>query len=258
MTEVNKKLILQALNVITLIITVIINYLAALIPLGLGNTGYISDLYPNLFVPAGITFSIWAVIYLFLGIFVVYQFRDAFKQEKVEMPFLERISYLFIISNIANTIWILFWHYGLIYLSIIAMIIILLSLIWIYLRLEIGKTQVSTKEKWFVHISFSIYLGWITVATIANVTAVLVSAGVESYGLLAEILTILVISVAVLITFAMLFLRKDYAYSLVVLWAVFGIFLKQLGINLTVTITAIIAVILIAAGIIYTGFIAKK
>jgi hypothetical protein len=258
MTEVNKKLILQALNVITLIITVIINYLAALIPLGLGNTGYISDLYPNLFVPAGITFSIWAVIYLFLGIFVVYQFRDAFKQEKVEMPFLERISYLFIISNIANTIWILFWHYGLIYLSIIAMIIILLSLIWIYLRLEIGKTQVSTKEKWFVHISFSIYLGWITVATIANVTAVLVSAGVESYGLLAEILTILVISVAVLITFAMLFLRKDYAYSLVVLWAVFGIFLKQLGINLTITITAIIAVILIAAGIIYTGFIAKK
>ena len=180
MTEFNKKLILQVFNLITLIITVIINYLAALLPLGLGNTGEISDLYPNLFVPAGITFSIWAVIYLFLGIFVVYQFRDVFKQEKVDMPFLERISYLFIINSLANTIWILFWHYGLIYLSIIAMIVILLSLIWIYLRLEIGKTQVSSKEKWFVHIPFSIYLGWITVATIANVTAVLVSAGVES------------------------------------------------------------------------------
>ena len=258
MTQVNKKLILQILNLITLILTVLINYLAALIPLGLGNTGEISDLYPNLFVPAGITFSIWAVIYLFLGIFVVYQFRDTFKQEKVEMPFLERISYIFIISNIANTIWILFWHYGLIYLSIIAMIIILLSLIWIYLRLEIGKTQVATKEKWFVHIPFSIYLGWITVATIANVTAVLVSAGVESFGLLAEIFTILVISVAVLITFAMLFLRKDYAYSFVVLWAAFGIFLKQLGITSSVNITAIIAVILIAAGILYTGFRTKK
>ncbi|MFX1594233.1 MAG: hypothetical protein ACFFCL_16200, partial [Promethearchaeota archaeon] len=121
MANINKKLVLQVLNLITLILTVIINYVAAFLPLGIGNTAEISDLYPNLFVPAGITFSIWAVIYLFLGIFVVYQFRDAFKQEKVEMPFLERISYLFIISNIANTIWILFWHYGLIYLSIIAM-----------------------------------------------------------------------------------------------------------------------------------------
>ncbi|MFX1601337.1 MAG: hypothetical protein ACFFB6_12130 [Promethearchaeota archaeon] len=258
MANINKKLVLQVLNLITLILTVIINYVAAFLPLGIGNTAEISDLYPNLFVPAGITFSIWAVIYLFLGIFVVYQFRDAFKQEKVEMPFLERISYLFIISNIANTIWILFWHYGLIYLSIIAMIVILLSLIWIYLRLEIGKAQVSTKEKWFVHIPFSIYLGWITVATIANVTAVLVSAGVASYGLLAEILTILVISVAVLITYAILFLRKDYAYSLVVLWASLGIFLKQLGLNLTVSVTAIIAVILIVAGIIYTVFKARK
>ena len=162
------------------------------------------------------------------------------------------------ISNIANTFWIFFWHYGLIYLSIIAMIVILFSLLMIYLRLDFGKVQVTTKEKWFVYTAFSIYLGWITVATIANVTAVLISAGVGGFGLLAEILTVLVISVAVIITFAMLFLRKDYAYSLVVLWAVFGIFLKQLGFNLTITITAIIAVILIAADIGYTIYRAKK
>ena len=258
MIEDNKKLALQVLNLITLIITVIINYVATTVPLGLGSTGEISDLYPNLFVPAGITFTIWAVIYVFLGIFVVYQSRDMFKREKVEMPFLERMSYLFIISNIANTLWILFWHFGLIYLSIIVMIVILLSLIGIYLRLKIGKTQVNTREKWFVHIPFSIYLGWITVATIANVTAVLISVGVQGYGVLAEILTVLVISVAVLITFAMLFLRKDYSYSLVVLWAIFGIFLKQLGYNLTVTFTAIIAVILVAVGILYTAYRKKK
>ncbi len=258
MIDDKKKLILQVLNLTTLILTVIINYVAASVPLGLGNTGYISDLYPNLFVPAGITFSIWGVIYAFLGIFVVYQIRDVVKDEKVEMPFLEKISYLFILSNIANIFWIFFWHYGLIYLSIVAMIVILLSLLWIYLRLDVGKIEVTRKEKWFVYTPFSIYLGWITVATIANVTAVLVNAGVESFGLLAEILTILVISVAVLITFVMLFLRKDYAYSLVVLWATFGIFLKQLGLNLTITITAIIAIILIAVGIIYTAYRAKK
>ena len=258
MIEEKKKLMLQVLNLATLILTVIINYVAASVPLGIGNTGEISDLYPNLFVPAGITFSIWGVIYAFLGIFVVYQFRDVIKDEKVEMPFLEKISFFFILSNIANTFCIFFWHYGLIYLSIVAMIVILFSLIMIYLRLDFGKEQLNTKEKWFVYTPFSIYLGWITVATIANVTAVLISAGVEGFGILSEILTVLVIFVAVLITFVMLFLRKDYAYSLVVLWATFGIFLKQLGFNLTITITAIIAVILIVAGIAYTVYRAKK
>jgi hypothetical protein len=258
MNDDKRKLTLQVLNLATLILTVIINYVAAAIPLGLGNTGYISDLYPNLFVPAGITFSIWGVIYTFLGIFVVYQFRDVVKDDKVEMPFLEKISYFFILSNIANTLWIFFWHYGLIYLSIVAMIFILFSLIMIYLRLGAGKISLTTKERWFVYTPFSIYLGWITVATIANTTAVFVNAGVESYGLVAELFTILVISVAVIITYAILYLRKDYAYSAVVLWATFGIFLKQLGNNLTVTITAIIAVVIVAIGIIYTVYRSKK
>lgn len=258
MTLDKKKLVLQTLNLITLVITIIINYAAATIPLGLGNTGYISDLYPNLFVPAGITFSIWGIIYIFLGLFVVYQIRDIFKKDKVEMPFLEKISYLFILSNLANSTWILFWHYGLIYLSIIAMMVILLSLIGIYIKLEISKNKMNAREKWFVQIPFSIYLGWITVATIANVTAVLISAGVEGEGLIAEILTIAVISVAVLITVAILYLRKDYAYSLVVLWAILGILLKQLGYNLTITVTTIIAFIVIAVAMLYTGYKAKK
>ena len=258
MTEDKKKLVLQVLNLITFIITVIINYAATTIPLGLGNTGYISDLYPNMFVPAGITFSIWGVIYVFLGMFCIYQIRDTFKQEKVDMPFLRKVSYLFIISNLANLSWILFWHYGLIYLSIIAMILILLSLIGLYLKLEIGKTQVSKREKWFVHVPFSIYLGWITVATIANVTAVLVSTGLEHEGFLAEILTITVISVAILITIVMLYLRKDYAYSLVVLWAILGIFLKQIGANITIAATTIIALVIIAIGILFTIIKARK
>ena len=258
MTKDKKKLVLQALNLISFVITVIINYAATTIPLGLGDTGYISGLYPNLFVPAGITFSIWGVIYIFLGIFLIYQIRGVFKQNNVEMPFLENISYLFIVSNLANTTWILFWHYGLIYLSIIAMIVILLSLIGIYLRLEIGKVKVSTREKWFVQIPFSIYLGWITVATIANVTAVLVSAGVEHEGILAEILTITVISVAILITIAILYIRKDYAYSLVVLWAILGIFLNQFGSNITIATTTIIAMIIITADIVYTVIKTRK
>ncbi|MFX0025974.1 MAG: hypothetical protein ACFE8M_06125 [Candidatus Hermodarchaeota archaeon] len=248
--EKNKKLVLQILNILTFIAVVVINYLAISLPLGGKTTQQLSDEIENLFVPAGLTFSIWGIIYILLGLFSVYQLRDIFKSDKIEMPYLEKVSYFFIISNVANFTWIILWHYQLVPLSLIAMLIILVSLLLIYIRLNIGKSEVSRIEKIAVHIPFSVYLGWITVATIANVTAVLVVSGVESYGLLAEILTIFVIAVAVIITYAMLIVRKDIAYSLVVIWASLGIFLQQLELNLLIAITALTAVVLILIGIV--------
>lgn len=251
------KKFLQWLNIITFIATVLINYLATGLKLGGYNTGELSDLIPNLFVPIGLTFTVWAVIYFFLSGFSVYQGRDLFKETKMDMPYLNKIGYYFIISNIANSVWIFLWHFRLVPLSLVFMVIILLTLIMIYLRLGIGKSNVSRAEKIWVHVPFSIYLGWITVATIANVTAVLVTSGiadgVTSANLIAEIWTILVIIVAVIITYLMLWLRKDWVYSLVVLWASLGIYLKQSTGNLTIAITALIAVIIVAVGIVYTG-----
>jgi len=247
-----KKEILQIFNLIGFIATVIVNFLAVLLPIGGNTTQQLSDAIPNLFVPAGITFSIWTFIYIFLGLFSIYQIRDIFKKDKIEMKFLDDIGYFFIIGSLANITWIIVWHYRLVPLSLIFMIILLVSLLLIYIKLSIGKLKVSKIEKVAVHIPFSIYLGWITVATIANVTAVLVNdLGVSGSGPIAEILTILVIAVAVLITFAMLLLRKDYAYSLVVIWALLGIFIKQIALNLTVAITALTSGILILVGIVY-------
>lgn len=246
-----KKEFLQIFNLIGFIATVIVNFLAVLLPIGLGTTQELSDAIPNLFVPAGITFSIWSIIYIFLGLFSVYQIRDIFKTEKVEMKYLDKIGYFFIIGSLANVIWIFLWHYKLIPLSLIFMIILLISLILTYVRLNIGKSEVSTIEKVAVHIPFSIYLGWISVATVANVTAVLVVLGVSGFGLLAEILTILVIIVVVFITIAMLLLRKDYAYSFVIIWALLGIFIKQIASNLTIAITAMISGVIVLIGIVY-------
>ena len=248
----NKKEYLQIFNLIGFIATVIVNFLAVLLPIGGNTTQELSDAIPNLFVPAGITFSIWTFIYIFLGFFSVYQIRDIFKKDKIEMKFLDDIGYFFIIGSVANIIWIIVWHYQLVPLSLVFMIILLVSLLLIYIKLDIGRSEVSKIEKVALHIPFSIYLGWITVATIANVTAVLVVLGVPGFGLLAEIWTILVIAVAVLITFAMLLIRKDYAYSLVVIWALLGIFIKQIATSLTVAITALISGIIIIVGIVYT------
>ncbi|MFX0023560.1 MAG: hypothetical protein ACFE9S_14635 [Candidatus Hermodarchaeota archaeon] len=247
----NKKEYLQIFNLIGFIATVIVNFLAVLLPIGGNTTQELSDAIPNLFVPAGITFSIWTFIYIFLGLFSVYQIRDINKKDKIEMKFLDDIGYFFIIGSLANILWIIVWHYQLVPISLIFMIILLISLLLIYVKLNIGKSKVPRIEKIAVHIPFSIYLGWITVATIANGTAVFVVLGVEGFGLMAEIFTILVIAVAVIITYAMLLLRKDYAYSIVIVWALLGIFIKQITANLTIAITALISGILILVGIIY-------
>jgi hypothetical protein len=253
----NKKL-LQWLNIVTFVAVVIINYLAIGLPINNKTTQQLSDAIPNLFVPAGLTFSIWGIIYILLGVFSVYQMRDIFKSDKIEMPYLGKISYFFIISNLANFSWILLWQYQLVPLSLVAMLVLLVSLLLIYIRLDIGKAQGSRTEKFAVYAPFSVYLGWITVATIANVTAVLADPNgffkVVPDDLLAQILTVLVIAVAVLITYLMLFLRKDWVYSLVIVWAILGIYLKQMMLNITVATTALIAVIIVAIGIVYIGW----
>lgn len=223
------KKILQVLNLVAVFATIIVNFLANYLPLNGKYTGELSDAYPNLFVPAGITFAIWGVIYFFLILFALYQARDLFGKTQYDMPFLNKISFFFILTSLANILWIFFWHYEQIILSLLAMIILFVSLVIIYLRLEVGEKKVSRHEKLFVQTPFSVYLGWITVATIANVTAVLVSNNWDGFGISEQIWTILVLVVATIIALLVLITRKDFAYCLVIVWAFLGIAVKRFG-----------------------------
>jgi hypothetical protein len=253
MTPRGKKKILQAGNILAMIITIIVNALAVILPLNGKTTEYLSDKYPNLFVPAGITFSIWGIIYILWVVFAVYQARDLFKKEEREMPFLHQITFLFILSNVANSAWIFAWHYEYVGLSLLLMIVLLLSLLAIYVRLNIGRTTASLTEKLCVQVPFSVYLGWITVATIANVTAFLVSVNWDGFGISQLTWTIVVIGVGVLITLLMLALRRDIAYSLVVIWALLGIYLKRTttgSANNDVATTSLIAMGILIAGVV--------
>jgi len=226
----DKKQLLQIGNIVGYILTLILNFLAVGLPLNGLTTQQLSDDLPNLFVPAGITFSIWSVIYILLGIFAFYQAKDLFKSEKEDLPFLDKIGYFFILSSIANALWIVFWHYQQVLISLIIMFILFASLLAIYLRLGIGKSEVSTQEKRFIHLPISVYFGWITTATVANITALLVSPGidVESFGLVAEVWTVIVLIVVALLYVLTVLTRKDVGYGLVGVWAILGIFLKQL------------------------------
>ena len=246
------KRILQISNFLAVVLTIVVNSLANILPINGKNTGQLSDNIPNLFVPSGITFAIWGVIYLLLILFAIYQARDFFKKEKIEMPYLTKITPFFILASAANILWIFLWHYEQVALSLIAMLILLISLIAIYIKLNEGQQQIPLKEKMFIHVPFSVYLGWITVATIANITAWLVIISWDGFGISDVTWTIIVLCVATLLTLIILYKRRDIAYSLVIIWALLGIVIKRMQDQTEIATTATIAIVVIIIAIIGT------
>ena len=249
----SRLLFLSILNLVGFLGTIVVNGLANALPLNNKTTAELSDQYPNLFVPAGLTFSIWGVIYILLAIFVIYVLIIAIKNNTQKSAFIGNIGILFFISSLANIGWIFAWHYEVLPLSLVLMLVILGSLITIYLRLHIGKSNSTPSEKYLVHLPFSVYLGWITIATIANVTALLVSMRWNTFGLGEQFWAVAVIIVGIAIALSVLFMRKDIFYCLVVDWALLGILLKRLADSTpvqSVIVISIIGMVLISAGIV--------
>jgi hypothetical protein len=180
------------------------------------------------------------LIYIGLGAYTVYQ---ALPSQR-ENPRLRSIGTLYVLSGVANIVWLFLWHYEVFEFTLVAMVALLVSLILIYLRLDIGRVSVSTAEKWTVDIPFSIYLGWVTVATIANVTQLLFYLGWNGWGIAPEIWAVIMLAVGVLVSGVVSFSRGDIAYSLVLIWAYIGIAREQAGAPIVVY-SAWIGVVLI-------------
>jgi hypothetical protein len=190
------------------------------------NTVQVSNSYPNLFAPAGVTFSIWGLIYLLLAAYILYQsgfFRNNKNTAKVEL--LHKVSIIFSISSLANSVWIFSWHYHIIPASMLLMVVILVCLILI--NQAISNEQLTIREKFFIKLPFSIYFGWITVATIANATVLLVSLDWNGFGISDPTWAIIIISVGAIIGIASMLKYKDIAYGLVLIWAYIGIWIKH-------------------------------
>jgi hypothetical protein len=222
--------LLQVANAVGFAATAVVNILANALPLNGKTTAELSDAYPNLITPAGYVFSIWGIIYVLLMAFVVYQFLPGRKDE----TFIGRIGYLFLFSCGTNISWIFLWHYEQVLLSVPVMFALLGSLILIYTRLNIGGSDVGRRERLLVHLPFSVYLGWITVAPIANVAAAMVSMGLDGLGLGEPVWAALMIAVAVILTVLVIYTRGDLAYSLVIVWALGGIIVKQSAVQMIV------------------------
>lgn len=211
------------MNVVALVVMIAVNGFSEALPINGQTSAEIANRLPILFVPANYVFSIWGVIYMLLIGFGIYQ---ALPSQR-ENPLLKKIGYWFVLSCGANAMWLVLFHYNLFALSMVTMVVLLVSLIVIYTRIEVGQKALSMREKLFIHIPFSTYLGWITVATVANASYVLYDAGWDGFGISSEIWATLMIVVATGIVLSIVATRSDIAYVCVIVWAFAGIFVKQ-------------------------------
>lgn len=217
---------LRFANIAIFIFMLAVNYLANALPLNGYKTGELSDMYPNLFVPSGVTFSIWILIYFLIFLFVIYQSGFLLSDCTDCMIVNAKIGVLFIISSFANIAWILAWHYLQILSSLFLMIILFLSLLTIYVKID-NDIFKARKAVLLVRLPFSVYTGWITVALLANISAVLSWYGALDNDIISVFWTILAIILTLLCGIFFTLKFKDSSYSLVLIWAIFGILYKH-------------------------------
>ncbi len=201
--------------------TIYINYLANGMPINGQTTGEISRRFDVYFVPAGYVFAIWGVIYLGLIAYSVYLSLTLTRGRR-DSGAARAVAPWYLITAAANCSWLFAWHYNRFPLSMLLMTVLLLALIVIY-RLQASRPPASTVERWAVHIPFRLYLGWISVATIANATIVLEAAGWSGLGLSGPTWGVIMIVAATALGLTMSILYADVAYVAVLVWALIGI-----------------------------------
>ncbi|MFS0724512.1 tryptophan-rich sensory protein [Paenibacillus sp. 1P07SE] len=222
------------LNMLGLIAVLVVNTLANTLPIAGKTTGELSDQYPVLITPAGYVFSIWSLIYALLIGFVIYQALP----HTMSRDSVQRIGIWFLLTCVFNCTWIVVWHYELLPVSVAVMLALLLSLIVLYRRIRGASERKTMAERLLVYLPFSIYMGWISVATIVNITVLLYDAGWDGFGLGDTTWTVILIVIAVALAGIIGYRYTDAAYMLVFVWALIGIGVKQQGSNETVTLTA--------------------
>lgn len=217
------------LNWFCFIGVIAVNALANILPINGLNTGQVSGFYPNAFVPAGFTFSIWGIIYLMLLFyniaFTFYTIKQA--QYKKAYSFIELVNGQFLITCVLNMAWILAWHYLQIELSVLIMLLFLGTLLHLFLKSQPYQSELTRAQIFLLHTPFMVYLGWISVATISNVTALLVAYHWNGLGISPTYWSSLMIIIAVLLAWYMLDRFKTIAFTLVMAWALLGIYKAQ-------------------------------
>ena len=206
-----------------------VNALANILPINGYNTGQISAFYPNAFVPAGFTFSIWGVIYLLLLSYTIGYTYYTFKRQQYPKAylFIVRINFYFLLTCLFNMAWIVVWHYLQIELSVLIMLLFLSTLIQLFLKSKTMAHDLTTTQKFILQTPFIVYLGWISVATIANITALLVAYKWTALSIAPVYWSAAMILIAIVLALLMVKKFQVVSFTLVVAWALWGIYNAQ-------------------------------
>lgn len=211
------------INVVALGMALAVNFLATLLPLNGQTPSEIAARFDSYFIPADFSFSIWGPIYLGLLAFVSYPFLPQQRGSQA----MARIGSLFAVSCVANAGWILLWHYEFFLVSTLMIFLMLGSIAMIYVRLNIGRSQIDTRDWWLLQMPISLYLGWLTVATISNISIVLELSNWDGWGLSEEGWMLVMLAVTTMLATLIAWLRRDVVYLLVLIWALAGIAAKH-------------------------------
>ncbi len=229
-------------TLIAILATLTINVLSNFFPPQGANIGEIANttLLEVQITPANYAFAIWGLIYIGLIAYGVYQLRSTQRRD----PTLQRVSSLLIVACVAQIAWVYLFTTKLFWLSVVAMLVILLALIGAYLQLGVGKVKVLRDRLWLAHIPISVYLGWISVATVVNIASALYISNWDGWGINATNWTAIMLVVATAIASIVAIQRKDVAFTCVFIWAYVAIALRHID-KPIIWITAVLGAIVL-------------
>lgn len=228
-----KTRVLAILNFVSLAFQLIISYLVQSKIISSQDVGQVSLKYDTVFAPAGITFAIWGLIYIALIAFCIFHLYKAFSKPNSCQTNQDtlNIGWLFIINGFSTGLWLIAWVNEELFLSVILILVQLLTLIMISVAANISDTHHSLPIRVFTHFPLSIYWGWICIASIANISVWLKSAGWDAMGLSETSWVIILIGIAIFISLFIILFKGNIAFGLVFLWALYGIVIKRQSLN---------------------------
>jgi hypothetical protein len=241
-------LLLSSLVSLATAATILVNFLATGLPINGQTTGDVTRRFEVFFIPAGYAFSIWSVIYVGLFAYSVYLSLAIARKRGADTAL--DIAPWYVVTAAANCCWLLAWHYNQFPLSMLLMVVLLVSLIVIYRMLAVRPAS-SRLEWWAVHIPFRVYLGWISVATIANATITLDDAGWNGFGLAEPTWGLIMVVAATVLGLTMSALFADVAYVAVLVWALVAVAVR-LNETTSIFVAALVGAVALVLSLVVT------
>lgn len=247
---------LPLINILAFVVLVVANFIAVLMPFFGKSPGDVSDLYPNLLTPADLTFRIWSVVYILIGIFIFVQAKSYFDRKDSLSDEVEAIGSLFAVSCVLNIGWIVIWTSLFIPLAF-AFIFVL----WVLLMVVNYKLAKVENASWAYTVPFSIYFAWISIATLATLNVTLINLDIAFLGFNEENWTAGWVGLGVLGTLLFQYLNKSIWFTLVIIWSYFGIYIKNKQLftdGNAVVLACLIAMVVLAASVVITRLTKPK